>query len=52
MTATRPTDRHLHAAEALDVRPGHVVLEIGCGHGVALGLVGQRPAGAGWPPPS
>jgi SAM-dependent methyltransferase len=42
--------RHQRLADLLDVRPGQVVVDLGCGDGVALGCVlerlGSRPGGA------
>lgn len=43
--ATKASDRIRWGVDALDIRPDDRVLEIGCGHGVAVSLVCERLVG-------
>ena len=43
--ASKPSDRFVWAVETLALDPADCVLEVGCGHGVAVSLVCQRLTG-------
>jgi SAM-dependent methyltransferase len=45
MTASRASDRQRWAVDQLDVQPRDRVLELGCGHGVAVSLICDRLSG-------
>jgi cyclopropane fatty-acyl-phospholipid synthase-like methyltransferase len=45
MSGAKAAERLVWAVEMLDVRPEHRVLEIGCGHGVAVSLVCEKLSG-------